>query len=119
MTATDIDLVERHVELGGKLLLDVGARLVLLQEMVLEHVVLVLGEAGLHIAARRLLADLRCGARLGAAVGLRLVVGRVHSEAPRTATVVSGGDRRRAAGQTGEAWDRCAALMVCGFARAQ
>jgi hypothetical protein len=52
---THIDLVQRHAELGGEVLLNQRARLVLHLEVLLEHVVLLLGQARLHVACRRLL----------------------------------------------------------------
>jgi len=60
--STCVDLVQRHAQPCRKLLLHVGARLVLGQKMLLEDVVLVLGQARLDIAAR-LLGHGRCGRR--------------------------------------------------------
>jgi hypothetical protein len=57
--ATDIDLVQRHAEFRGKVLLDHGARLVLRLEVLLEDIVLLFGEARLDIARRRLLGCVR------------------------------------------------------------
>lgn len=92
---TDVDLVQGHVQLGRKLLLDVGARLVLLQEMVLEDIVLVLGEAGLDVAAGLLLRGLGRCARLRGPGGLLLRVGRVHGgRAAHSDRVASSGIRR-------------------------
>jgi hypothetical protein len=81
--ATDIDLVQRHAELGGKVLLDQRARLVLHLEVLLEHVVLLLGQARLHVALRRLL-QVRVR---GPACVLRRA-GRVHG-GQHAATLVS------------------------------
>lgn len=51
--ATRIDLVEGDAKAGREFLLDIGAGLVLGEEMLLEDIVLVLCEARLDIAARR------------------------------------------------------------------
>ena len=68
--ATHVDLVQRHAELGGKLLFDIGARLVLLLEVVLEDIVLVLGQTGFDVVVGQLLsAGRERRSRAGEAVG--------------------------------------------------
>lgn len=63
---TRIDLVEGDAEAGSEFLLDIGAGLVLGEEVLFEDVMLIFGEAGLDIAAG-LLRRGRCGRRSGAA----------------------------------------------------
>jgi hypothetical protein len=82
--ATDIDLVQRHAELGRKVLLNQRARLVLHLEMLFEHVVLLLGQARLHIALRRLL---QLGVRMRGPAYVLGRAGRVHGH--DAATLVS------------------------------
>lgn len=50
--AAHVDLVEGHAEGNGVLLLDAGAGLVLLLEVVLEDIVLLLGQARLDVCRR-------------------------------------------------------------------
>jgi hypothetical protein len=85
--ATDVDLVEWHAELGGKVLLHQRARLVLHQEVLLEHVVLLFGQARLHVACRRLLQ-----LRSPASVWRR--TGRVHGEDAARSSHTTWDDRR-------------------------
>jgi hypothetical protein len=85
-TGTDIDLVQRHAEFRREVLLDKRARLVLHLEVLLENIVLLFGEARLHVAGRRLLrrwVSLRGPARL-----LRRV-GRIHTQHAATTAAVS------------------------------
>jgi hypothetical protein len=88
---TYIDLVKGHIELLGKCLFDRCSRLVLGEEVLLEKVVLVFGEARLDVADGRLLdggsARRTVGLIAGRRVGAHLGVGRVH---PRRAEESSG-----------------------------
>lgn len=53
LVSTHIHFVKRDLQRLGKLLLDIGARLVLFLEMRLENVMLLFGEAWLHFAGHR------------------------------------------------------------------
>ena len=87
---TDIDLVKGYIELLGKGLFHGCGGLVLGEEVLLEEIVLVLGEARLDVADGRLLdgggARGAVGLIAGGRVGAHLGVGRVH---PRRAEASS------------------------------
>jgi hypothetical protein len=82
---TDVDLVQGHTELGGEVLLDERAGLVLHLEVLLEDVVLFLCEARLHVA---------CGRLWGSSIGVRgpacllRRAGRVHGRHAATVNSV-------------------------------
>lgn len=94
--ATRIDLVEGDAEAGSEFLLNIGAGLVLGEEVLLEDVVLVFGEAGLDIAAG-LLGRGRCSRRSGAA--------GIHVAASSDNAARAGGMGRRSEG--GGRWWWC------------
>lgn len=90
---TRIDLIERDAKAGREFLLDIGAGLVLGEEMLLENVMLVLCEARLDIAAGGF-GGRRCGCRGGGGGGGGGVHGAASSDEAGRARAERGGRGR-------------------------
>lgn len=86
-----------------------------LHEVVLQHIVLVFGEAGLHIAAGRFLRALGQDGGVECPAGGRLRVGGIHPRRPRTAIESSQTARSVGAGVVGGGLrSGCGKEMVLG-----